>query len=540
MIHIDPQTPLAQVRPDVMGMTAAAVSDHPLATAAGSAVLARGGNAVDAAITMAAVLTVVRPHMCGIGGDAFLLILDASTRTVHALNGSGAAGSRASAEVLRRRGMATPPVYGAAAVTVPGAVRAWEDALARFGTRPFRDALAPAIRYAREGFPATTRLMLDLEEEHDRLAADPGLRTVFLASGDVPHTGDIVRQPALGSSLERLARDGADALYRGALAAAIVRHLGADGLLTERDLEAHASEWSVPIAASFGDSRVLTAPPNSQGIALLMQLGIAEEAGIASMVDDAEAYVGTLAEGCRLALAARDQHVADPRHAAIPVDELLDRGFLRSLAGRIGARRASRRRGSGGTGGRAASGDTVFLGAVDREGNAVSMIQSLFHAFGTGTTVPETGIVLHNRGSAFALEPESPRLLAPGIRPYHTLAPAMVLAPDDSIRMVLGTPGGDAQTQTLTQVLLNRTLLGMSPQRALDAPRWRLYGDSLLASEDRMPVRLRARLHTAGFRVVARPRSGEFGGAQLIEVVQPSGARLAAADGRREAFAIAF
>jgi gamma-glutamyltranspeptidase/glutathione hydrolase len=226
----------------------------------------------------------------------------------------------------------------------------------------------------------------------------------------------------------------------------------------------------------------------------------------------------------------------------VPVDELLDREFLRSLAARIGgARRGSHRRGPGGAGrGRAASGDTVVLGAVDHEGNAVSMIQSLFHAFGTGTTVPGTGIVLHNRGSAFALEAESPRLLVPGARPYHTLAPAMVLGPDDSLRMVLGTPGGDAQTQTLTQVLLNRMLLGMSPQRALDAPRWRMYGDSLLASEDRMPVRLRARLHAAGFRVVARPRSGEFGGAQMIDVSQPSGARTAAADGRREAYATAW
>ena len=540
MIHVDPQTPLTQVRPDVMGMSAAVVSDHPLATAAGSAVLARGGNAVDATITMAAVLSVVRPHMCGPGGDAFLLIHDAKTRTVHGLNGSGAAGSRADAEKMRRRGLGMPPVYGAESVTVPGAVRAWEDALARFGTRPLRDALAPAIRYARDGFPVTSRLSLDLEEEHDRLVADPELRRIFLATGDVPHSGEILRQPDLASTLERIAQDGADALYQGDIASAIVRYLGSDGFLIEKDLAEHRSEWVEPLAAQFGDHRVLTMPPNSQGIALLMQLGIAEEAGIGAMLDDVESYVGTLAEGCRLALAARDQHVGDPRHASIPIDEMLDREFLRSLAGRIGARRTLRRHGAEGPGGLAASGDTVFLGAVDRDGNAVSMIQSVFHAFGTGRMVPGTGIVLHNRGSAFALEPESPRLLAPGVRPYHTLTPAMVLEPDDSVRMVIGSPGADAQTQTVTQVLLNRLLLRMSPQRALDAPRWRLYGDSLLASEERMPVKLRARLHTAGFRVVARPRSGEFGGAQMIDVIQPSGARLAAVDGRREAYGMAW
>ncbi|HSJ62870.1 MAG TPA: gamma-glutamyltransferase family protein [Gemmatimonadaceae bacterium] len=538
MIHVDPQTPLAQVRPDIMGMSAAVVSDHPLATAAGSAVLARGGNAVDAAITMAAVLTVVRPHMCGVGGDAFLLIADAASGRVHALNGSGAAGSRASAGALRARGLSSLPVYGAATVTVPGAVRAWADALARFGTASLADALVPAIRYAREGFPVTSRLMLDLEEEHDRIAADPGLRGVFLPGGDVPHAGELVRQAPLAGTLERIARDGADALYQGEIAGAILRHLGQDALITAGDLAAHASEWSVPLASPFGNAQVLTAPPNSQGIALLLQLGIAEAAGVMGMIEDADAYVTTLAEGCRLALATRDQHVADPRHSRVPVGELLDPEFLGSLASRIGARASAPRRRTGGA--RGATGDTVYLGVIDRAGNAVSMIQSLFHAFGTGTTVPGTGIVLHNRGSAFTLEPGMPRTLASGVRPYHTLAPVMVLAPDGSPWMVLGTPGGDAQTQTMTQVLLNRLLLGMTPQRAIDAPRWRVYGDSLFATEERMPVRIRARLHTAGFRVVARPRSGEFGGAQMIERSRATGARIAAADGRREGYAIAF
>ena len=536
MIHVDPRTPLSQLRPDIIGMSAAVVSDHPLATAAGSAVLARGGNAVDAAITIGAVLAVVRPHMCGLGGDAFLLIRHAQSGLVHALNGSGAAGSRASAEAFRARGLNKLPTYGAATVTVPGAVRAWSDALARFGTLTLAAALAPAIGYARNGFPVTTRLMLDLEEEHDRLNADAGLRKSFLSSGDVPHTGDIVRQPELAGTLERLAADGAGALYEGAIAADIVRHLGADGLLTEDDLAAHSSEWGAPVSARFGDARVLTSPPNSQGIALLMQLGIAASAGIGDMTGDRDGYVSTLVEGCRLALDARDRHIGDPRRVAVPIDELLSAEFLDSLAARIGTSPAGTRQG----GGRAASGDTVYLCVVDAEGNAVSMIQSLFHAFGSGTTVPGTGIVLHNRGSAFSLDPASCRVLSPRTRPYHTLAPAMVLAPDDSLWMVLGTPGGDAQTQTLTQVLLNRLLLGMPPQRAVEAPRWRVYSDNLLAAEDRMPVRMRARMHRAGFRVAVRPRSGEFGGVQMIEVDRASGARIAAADDRREAYGNAW
>lgn len=428
------------------------------------------------------------------------------------------------------------PTYGAATVTVPGAVRAWADALERFGTLSFAAALTPAMEYARHGFPVTTRLMLDLEEEHDRLTADTGLRESFLPSGDVPHTGDIVRQPALADTLERLAAYGASALYEGALAAAIVRHLGAEGLLTEDDLSAHRSEWGAPASARFGDALVLTAPPNSQGIALLMQLGIAEVAGIRDMVADREEYLSTLVEGCRLALDARDRHLGDPRHAAVPVDELLDAEFLGSLAARIGTRPAPRRQ----SGGRAASGDTVYLCAVDALGNAVSMIQSLFHAFGSGITVPGTGIVLHNRGSAFSLDPDSCRVLSPRVRPYHTLAPAMVLAPDNALWMVLGTPGADGQTQTLTQILLNRLLLGMPPQRAVEAARWRVYGSNLLAAEERMPVRLRARMHSAGFRVVVRPRSGEFGGAQMIEVDRASGARMTAADDRREAYGVAW
>jgi gamma-glutamyltranspeptidase/glutathione hydrolase len=362
------------------------------------------------------------------------------------------------------------------------------------------------------------------------------LRKSFLSSGDLPHTGDIVRQPELAGTLERLAADGAGALYEGAIAAAIVRHLGIDGLLTEDDLAAHRSEWGAPASARFDDALVLTSPPNSQGIALLIQLGIAASAGIGDMTGDRDEYVSTLVEGCRLALGARDRHIGDPRRVPVPIGELLGAEFLDSLAARIGAPPAGTRQG----GGRAASGDTVYLCVVDAEGNAVSMIQSLFHAFGSGTTVPGTGIVLHNRGSAFSLDPASCRVLSPRIRPYHTLAPAMVLAPDDSLWMVLGTPGGDAQTQTLTQVLLNRLLLGMPPQRAVEAPRWRVYGDNLLAAEERMPVRMRARMHTAGFRVAVRPRSGEFGGVQMIEVDRASGARIAAADDRREAYGIAW
>src|SRR5688572_30473036 len=265
-VMMDGLAPLtAQNRPNVAGTEAAVVSDHPLASAAGADVLKRGGNAVDAAITMAAVLAVVRPHMNGVGGDAFMLMHDARTRTTHALNGSGRAGSRATPALFAAQNLRAVPSTGILSVSVPGAVQAWADALAKFGTISLADALAPAIRYAEQGFPVSARLAADFEEEARKIGRDPELARIFMPGGKAPEVGTLLKQPELAATLRMIAKDGPDALYRGDIARRIVAFMEKEGgLLTADDLATHRSTWTDPIATSFRGYRVLAFPPNTQ------------------------------------------------------------------------------------------------------------------------------------------------------------------------------------------------------------------------------------------------------------------------------------
>ena len=515
-------------RPDVTGMEAALTADHPLAVAAGADVLRRGGNAMDAAITMAGVLAVVRPHMCGVGGDLFLLYRDAKTGRVQALNGSGRAGSRATPS----RFGGQMPKQGVLTVTVPGAVRAWSDALERYGTLKLGQALAPAIRHARDGFPVSTRLALDFSEERKALAADPVLEGVFAPGGRLPEAGTVLRQPDLARTLEAIAAGGADALYRGDLAQRIAAFLDKEGgLVTAQDLASHRSTWQEPLEGEALGRRLLAFPPNTQGVTLLQMMNLAEAADVAAAGHNSPAYVESWVRVKRLAYADRDRYVADPEFAQIPLARLLSKEYARSLW-REGEP-APAAQGSGGTG------DTVYLAVVDRHGNAVSLIQSLFHAFGSGRAVPGTGIVLHNRGALFDLEAGHPNQVAPGKRPYHTLCPAMALRPDGSLDLVFGSPGGDGQPQTLVQVLHNLSRFGMTPQQAVEAPRFRHLENGSLALDPGFSEETRGALAARGLKVVLPASAAETGGAQVIQRL-PSGALLAGADPRREAYAIAW
>ena len=523
----------AQERAEVQGMHAAVVADHPLAAAAGADVLRRGGNAVDAAITMAAVLAVVRPHMSGIGGDAFLLIREGRSGRVHALNGSGRAGESATAAEFQARGITTMPQSGVLSVTVPGAVRAWADALRRHGTISLDSALAPAIRYAIDGFPVSEKLAADIAASRTLLAADSALAAVFLPGGAPPVPGAILRQPELGRSLQLIARDGADVLYTGELARTIGAFMTKErGLLDVGDLAQHSSTWQQPISTTYAGYRVLAFPPNTQGMALLLQMNMAELFDLRAMGHNSADYVHTLVELKRLAFAERDRYITDPTFADIPLDTLLSKGFARDLA----ARRAQHSAGAAADGG----GDTVFACVVDAQGTAVALSQSLYHSFGSGRMVPGTGIVLHNRGALFSLDTQHVNVIAPRKRTYHTLAPAMALYPDNSLFLVFGTPGADGQTQTQLQVFNNIVLFGMTPQRAVEAARWRSYDDGVLQLEDGIVAAVQARLTALGHRLqVVAGRGAELGGAQVI-LVSPSGARATGADPRREAYGIAW
>ena len=534
-------------RPDVRGVHGAVSSDHPLATAAGYAVLREGGNAVDAVVTMASVLAVVRPHMNGVGGDAFGIFFDGATGDVVGMNGSGRAGALATPSFFAQAGQESVPGSGPLSVSLPGAVAAWDDALARFGTISLAKALAPAISYARDGFPVSSRLASDIAGASQRLN-EPGLG-LYLPGGSPPPVGSLLKNPALAATLERIAQGGKDAFYRGVPAEAISAFLEREGgYLRVADFAAHETTWTTPVEGSYLDHRILVLPPNSQGIAQITLMGMAAEHDLAAMGHNTADYLHTLIELKKLAFADRDRWVSDPEFTDLPIDELLDAEYLRQRAAKIGANAAEEV--APGIEGRVStdaqqgdaddSGDTVYITAVDERGNAVSWIQSLFAGFGSGLLEPETGVVLQNRGSGFTLDPNHPDVVAPGKRPYHTLTPLMALNPDGSLAFTLGTPGGDSQTQSLIQIVNNMLLFGMTPQAAIEAPRFRSNNGLGVSFEDRIPADVLSDLSGRGHEPrVIHGWTATFGGAQMIRV-EPSGTLTAAADPRREAYGMAY
>jgi gamma-glutamyltranspeptidase / glutathione hydrolase len=538
----------AQWRAEVQGREAAVVAGHPLAAAAGMDVLRRGGNAVDAAVTMAAVLAVVRPHMNGLGGDAFMLIREGRSGRVRALNGSGRSPAAATLASFRARGLDAIPDTGLLTVTVPGALRAWAEALRRHGSIPLADALAPAITLAEGGFAVSEKLAADIAAAAPHMT-DEALRAVFLPDGAPPAPGYVLRQPDLARTLQQIARDGVDVFHVGDIGRRIALFMAAENApLGIEDLADYSPLWQEPIATTYAGFRVLAAPPNSQGAALLLQMNLAELYDLPALGHNSEQYVHTLVELKKLAFAERDRFISDPTFAEIPLDRLISKAFARSLVASFGATPgveapiAAARDASWASGGDegAGDGDTVFLGVVDAQGNAVSLIQSLYSAFGSRRMVPGTGVVLHNRGASFTMDTTHVNVLAPRKRPYHTLSPAIVLRPDNSLFMVIGTPGGDGQTQTQLQVFNNIALFGMSPQRAVEAPRWRSFPDGSLLVEDRFPAAAVELLRASGHPVeVSGVLDARLGGAQVIMLL-PSGVRAVGADPRREAFGIAW
>jgi gamma-glutamyltranspeptidase/glutathione hydrolase len=529
---------LPSMRPDVGGIDAAVTSDHVLASAAGMDVIKRGGNAVDAAITMAGVLAVVRPHMNGVGGDNFMLIRLQKTAEVVALNGSGRAGAKATPAFFQAKGLKDVPSSGILSVSVPGAVRAWADALQKYGTITLSQALQPAIRYAERGFPVSPRLNADINTSKKKVAADPELARIFLPNGEAPPVGSLLKQPELAKTLRAIAASGPDVIYKGAIAKQIAAFMDREGgLLTADDLAKHRSTWEKPISTTYLNHPVLAFPPNTQGVTLLESLNLAELADLKPMGRNSADYIHMLVEGAKLAYADRDKYIADPAFSEVPVERLISKEYAADLARRL--RDKLKANDASSNANRDGTGDTVFLGVVDKDGNAVSMIQSLFAAFGSGRMVPGTGITLHNRGSLYELDPAHPNVIAPGKRPFHTLCPAMVLNPDRSLMMVVGTPGGDGQPQTLVQVITNVMQFGLTPQQAVEAPRFRWYGRERLGVEPGIAADVRDALTKRGHQVQVQEPSEEFGGAQVI-LVTATGGRIAGADPRREAYAIAW
>jgi gamma-glutamyltranspeptidase len=537
-----------QNRPDVRGMQGAVSSDHPLATQAGLRVLHEGGNATDAIIAMAGVLAVVRPHMNGIGGDAFGIFYDGETKEVTALNASGRAGEVATPEFFKAAGVNRIPGSGPLSVSVPGAVAGWVDAHARYGTKNFQSLLEPAVNYARYGFPVSTRLAMDFEEQGGSL--NEAGKALYLPGGSPPVVGSLLINKKLADSLETVAREGKTGYYNGAIGeqlAAFITEQG--GHLRENDFSSHTSTWVEPLRGNYLDYTFLVMPPNTQGMTQLALMEMSKHHSLESMGHNSAEYLHTLIELKKLAFADRDRWVADPEHADVPVAELLDEQYLRERSDLVNSNQAAESAEPGFSNpdfsnfdkDRDDTGDTVYLTAVDQWGNAVSWIQSNFAGFGSGLLESQTGILLHNRGALFSLDTGHPNEVAPGKRPYHTLSPLMALYPDGGFALTMGTPGGDSQTQSLLQIAHNMMLFGMTPQQAIEAPRFRSLRGVSVAIEDRVKHEVLIELDSLGHSVqVITGWTATFGGAQMIFYDPQTKVLTAAADPRREAYSLAY
>lgn len=513
-------------------------SPNALASQIGIGVLAEGGNAADAIVAMAAGLSILYPHMTGIGGDAFILYHDASARTTHAYNGSGAAAALATREFYRDRGLKVIPERGGAAVlTVPGAVDLWFALHERFGSMDIGRLLAPAARYAREGAPLARSVVRGLTEEREFLSADPGARELYGAQGY--EIGDRLVQPALARTIEMIASKGRAWFYAGEGAERIRAACERAGSpLRGADLAAHRGFFCEPLEARFRAWRSLVTPPNSQGVALLFAQAIYEAASGAERLDPGGAAFAHLGiEAVKLAFADRDRVVTDPTPSARAAQQLLSPKHAAEQARRIDPNRAAPDTSQTVTGG------TTYFACVDESGNAASMIQSLYFHFGSCVGVPELGIVLQNRGCAFTLDTGKPTSLEPGKRPFHTLMAAMLL---DGSRpyLVYGTMGGDGQPQTNLQNSIRIAERGMDPQEALDEPRWR-YGRTWGAQQPGVAVEARAGkaciagLQARGHRVMVTEEWEEsMGHAGAIVIDNERGTLIGASDARSDGAAL--
>lgn len=490
-------------RPVALGLDGMVASAHPLATLAGVEVLKAGGTAADAAVAVNGVLAVTQPNNCGVGGDIFCLYHEAATRRVHFLDGAGRSGSRAGLAELRRRGLDALPVLGPATVSVPGCVRGWAMLLERFGTRPLGELLQPAIRCAERGFPVSS-IVSQAIAELSPVNGDPEWHRVFEPRGRPPVLGEVFAQPELARTLHGLAAEGPDLFYRGRVAAAIAARMATDGFLAPDDLAAHTGAWGTPISTRYRDHTVWQTPPPTQGLAALLSLNLLAGFPRAQHPLHSVDHLHLLIEMVKLAYADRDRWIGDPEHARVPVERLLDPAYAARRRRQFDPRKA------GAYVPGEPEGDTTAFVVVDRQGDMVSVIQSLFSAFGSGVVAPGTGVVLQNRGRHFSTDPAHPAAFAPRKRPFHTLI-ASIVTRDDRPVLGLATMGGNGQAMFHTQIVGNVLDYGLDIQEAIERPRFLigafLPGDAAdtLHVERRVGAEVIAGLADRGHPVKAAP-----------------------------------
>jgi gamma-glutamyltranspeptidase/glutathione hydrolase len=516
-------------------------SSQPLASQAGLDILKRGGNAVDAAIAMAAVLNVTEPNMTGIGGDAFMMVYSARTKKLEALNASGRAPKALTSERVTSLGNRQMPLSGMETITVPGAFDGWVTVLEKHGTMKLPELLAPAIALAENGFPLMEKTVADWIPEVEKLKRMPAAASTYLVNGEAPKPGDVFVQKNLARTFRALAKGGRDAYYRGEIARAIVDYCQKNGgYLTMEDFAEHKSTWVEPISTTYRGHTLFEFPPNNQGLTALILLNILEGIDIKSMRNDPARYYHTLIEATKIAFADRNRYIADPAFSKVPVQELISKDYAAKRRALITPDKAIDPPAHGEV---KMGSDTTYFTVVDKDRNAVSFINSLFNSFGSGVVAGDTGIMLHNRGSGFVLQADHPNRLEPGKRPFHTLIPAMVFK-DGQLLMSYGVMGGDIQAQGHAQVLINLIDRGLNLQQAIDAPRVRYVSGRGVMMEDTLPPAVIADLIGRGHERVL-PAAGIMhralmGGGQAIMIDPKTGALSGASDIRKDGLAIGY
>jgi gamma-glutamyltranspeptidase/glutathione hydrolase len=518
-------------RSPVIACDGMVATSHPLASLAAIEALRDGGNAADAAVTAAAVLSVVEPHMTGIGGDCFCMIAKPGS-PVWAYNGSGRSGRAASLDALLKQHIEAIAPDSIHAVTVPGAVDAWGAILATHGRNGLDRALVPAIRYAAEGFPVASRIAWDWSQLEAKLAADHGAMRHYLIGGRAPAEGDVVKLPALAETLRTIAAKGSKAFYEGPIAEEMAATLAERGsFLAVEDFREHRGEEMTPIASNYRGVDIFELPPNTQGLTALVLLNILERFELAALAPFGPERFHAALEAARLAYGVRDAHIADPTAMRTSTKALLDKGVAAKLAGTIDPGRcASPPRGP------FPGSDTVYLAVVDRDRMAVSLINSLYSNFGVGICTERTGIMLTNRGACFVLDPDHPNVFGASKRPLHTIIPALAFR-GERCNMVFGVMGAHYQPMGHAHLVTNMVDYGMDVQAAIDAPRAFFVNEQTIVERGIPPTTMEG-LEARGHKIAIA--HSPWGGGQAIQIDWQRGVLVGGSDPRKDGCAIGY
>ena len=530
-------------RSEVIAAHGMVASSHPLATQIGLEILKQGGSAVDAAIAVNAALGLMEPTGNGIGGDLFAIVWDAKSKQLYGLNASGPAPKKLSLEYFQENNLSEYPEFGPLPVTVPGAVAGWSELHKKFGKLPIDHLFKPTIAYAREGFPVTETIAYYFTLNKQRFQDYPNFKEVWMANGDVPKTGEIFKNPALGNTLETLADKGLSEFYTGDIARITADFIQAQGgFLSYDDLAGYRPEWVQPISTDYRGYEVWELPPNTQGLATLQILNILEGFNLAELGLYSTEYIHLFIEAKKLAFADRAKFYADPRFAKLPIETLLSKDYATKRRQEINPKKAALVDASG----LPQHGDTVYLTTADQDGNMVSLIQSNYSGMGSGMTPPDLGFMLQNRGTLFSLDPKHLNVVAGGKRSFHTIIPAFVTK-DGNPYISFGVMGGATQPQAQAQVLINIIDFGMNLQEAGDAPRIVHSGSSqpsgsqmknggTVSLESTFDEKIRKELVEMGHTL--KYEKGSFGGYQAI--MKKNGVYYGASESRKDGQAAGY